>query len=267
MRRREEGRGNLKKRKNPRARTDFAIQLQAICFCVSKRFAKICRASITADVLHKSEMDCISCSDLWLVVVVVSSLAHTRLLLHHWTSIFHSTLNGPATLSSRLHHLSQETTAMMFHSSFSSSSSTTIFATFLCLLAARASIPLVAKTMTSIKRSIQLQHCPASTLKEAASLPTMPMLSMQGSPSLLQLEELVSMKNPSPNLYVLVLAFLLGAAISPSLTLTIALLSDMLDVVLRCSWPDMTILWHLELRYHMTIQKEVEVHLNVHLHI
>ena len=56
---------------------------------------------------------------------------------------FHSTLDGPAALSSRPHRLSQETTGMMFHSS-SSSSSTTISATFLGLLAASAGIPFVA---------------------------------------------------------------------------------------------------------------------------
>ena len=55
---------------------------------------------------------------------------------------FHSTLDGPAALSSRPHRLSLETTAMTLSSS--SSSSTTISATFLGLLAASAGIPFVA---------------------------------------------------------------------------------------------------------------------------
>ena len=108
------------------------------------------------------------------------------------------------------------------------------------LVASAATIPFVAaQNQTDMITTKQLmetsyplqQHHPGTMLEEAVSSPTMSMLSTTGSSFFSTLEELLSLKSQSQNLFKA--PFSTGAAILPSLTSATARMRVTLDVVLQ----------------------------------
>ena len=148
--------------------------------------------------------------------------------------------------------------------SSSSSSSTTISA----LLAASVGLPLLAAAAELTTDDLLAKISPTAALPgfnvEGGSVFTnlANALNHEQFFFIYTLQHLL-MKNPNRILFVAVV--LLGAAISPSRMSTTPPSWVMLAVVLRCSWPDMTLRSQQELRCYLITQKESVAFIHGHI--